>query len=373
MEKVKNMKILLLACLTKNKSGNAYGGAEKSIINLSNWLANHGHDVILASVEGDQQSFPIEKKVIFKGYNVQKKGKVFTHIQLFLNTQRAFLESKADVVIGFWIHPMFYLSLNPKSCKAIKIYSERNDPNFAYGKFSKLLRSFVMKSMSGVVFQTKDAMSYFDKQIQEKSEVIHNPVYINRNEYPVIEDSDNRIVSVGRLSAQKNYKLLINAFNKIKDEYKELKLEIYGEGPKRKELEDYIVLLNLEDRVKLMGAYPDVINRIYGARMFVLSSDYEGMPNALMEAMSIGIPVISSDCPCGGPRELISDGENGFLFECASLDSLVFKMREVLNSSDIIRIKKNEKAICDTHNSDMIFDKWEKFIIKLLQKNKRRN
>ena len=360
------MKILLLACLTKNKSGNSYGGAEKSIINMANWLSRKGYDVTLASVEGSEKTFFIDEGVKFKGYDIKKGNKIYIHYQIYMNTQRAINECKPDVIVGFWIHPMFYSIFNSYTKKVIKIYSERNDPSLEYGKISKLLRWVVMKNCTGIVFQTSEAKEYFNKKICRKSKIIHNPVYITEDQYVIKE---NRIVAVGRLNEQKNFRLLIDAFNQVKDECPNAIVEIYGEGPLRDSLKKQIELNDLENRVFLMGAYPDVLDRIYGARLFVLSSNYEGMPNALMEAMCLGIPVLSSDCPCGGPRELIIDGKNGFLFTTRNKDELAMKIRDIYNCHDLQDLIKYEKQICATHSEEKIFSKWVEYIKELVKKD----
>lgn len=362
---VGKMKVLLLACLRKNKSGNSYGGAEKSIINLGNWLARNGYDVTLASVEGSERAFAIDDNVKFVGYDIASRNKFNIHFNIFKNTIDALKKNNPDIIIGFWIHPMLYSVLSKLSKNAIKIYSERNDPRKEYGLISKILRFVMLKKVDGVVFQTKQAKDYFSEKIIKDSRVIHNPVYIDINKYKVPNKFDNRIVSVGRLSNQKNYQMLIEAFNIIKDDFHQCNLEIYGEGPLRDELDSLIKKYGLSDRVFLMGAFPDVLERIYGSRLFVMSSKYEGMPNALMEAMSMGIPVISTDCPCGGPSELIQDGVNGFLCENGDPVALSRKISYVLRKDNLNTIIKNEKLICRTHSQDSIFREWERYMIHL--------
>lgn len=123
----------------------------------------------------------------------------------------------------------------------------------------------------------------------------------------------------------------------------------------------------MSDKVFLMGAQSDVINKIYGARLFILSSVYEGMPNALMEAMCLGIPVISSDCPCGGPRELITDGQNGFLFKNDNEQNLLETMERALTYSEIEIICLNEKDLCVTHSSTKIFNQWKDYIDRVIK------
>lgn len=359
------MKILLIGCLTRNKSGNVYGGAEKSLINLSNWLAeNTNNKVILASVEGNIQAYPVSKKVIFKGYEINASKRLKTHLEMFRNTYAVIKQIKPDIIIGFWIHPLFYALISGAAKNIPLIYAERNDPDLDYSKISKLMRNVMLKKAKGVVFQTKGAQSYFNKKIYDKSVIIHNPVYIDETKYPIYDDGKKRIVTVGRLNRQKNQKMLIQAFKEIIKEFPGYILEIYGEGPLKKELQHDIDNSILKNKVHLMGAFPDVLDRIYGASLFVLPSLYEGMPNALLEAMCLGIPVISSDCPCGGPAEIIENGINGFLFEVNNRQNLVRTMSSVLslNRADKLYLQKNEKLICNSHSEKTIFTKWNKYI-----------
>ena len=205
-------------------------------------------------------------------------------------------------------------------------------------------------------------MNYFPEYVKKKSVVIHNPVSVDEKKYSLPTKTDNRIVTIGRLFPQKNHKLLINAFNQIKDLYPETTLEIHGDGVLRNELQEHINNLSLNNRVFLKHSRPDVLDCIYGSRLFVLPSIYEGMPNTLMEAMALGIPVISSDCPCGGPRELIKDGKNGYLFKNNDLDDLVNKMKMFLSNEYPKEMCKEARKICFDHSPDLIFKKWNDFI-----------
>ena len=113
---------------------------------------------------------------------------------------------------------------------------------------------------------------------------------------------------------KKNQKILIEAFSKIEGAYPEYELIIYGEGSLRETLEKQVRDLGIEQKVKLPGNDANVLEKIRDAGIFVLSSNYEGMPNALIEAMALGIPSISTDCPCGGPKTLVQPYINGLLF-----------------------------------------------------------
>lgn len=359
------MKILLLTNITHVKDGFVHGGAEKTIIKLANYLVDKGYEVTLASIYGQDKAYSmLSEKVNFIGYKAKRCNKIFKHIKIFNNVIDAIKRVKPDMVISFWLHLIFYMSLNPLFRNIKVIYSERNDPNFEYSAIGKLMLKRVIQYSNGIVFQTSMQQEYYVKSIS-KSIVIHNPVYIKKNEFKFNSRRDNRIVSVGRLYLQKNHKLLIDAFADISRLHPNLILEIYGDGPLEDSLRAQICSLGLKDKVKLMGAVSNIFDCIYGAGLFVMPSLYEGMPNALMEAMCLGIPVLSSDCPCGGPRELILHGRNGFLFEVNNKADLVKKINEIFERKDLDEICKNEMNIMHTHTEAKIFDRWEKYILRL--------
>ena len=359
-------KVLFLATFkTDSKTNNVFGGAEKSLINLANWLScnSNDFDITIASVEGTGKPFNISGNVCFIGYEVNNLNKVSTHISIYRNTIKAIKTVKPDVVISFTIHPLAY-GINYCTKQKIKtIYSERNDPRLEYGKITQCLRQRMLRKVDFVVFQTHDAQRYFDESVQKKSEVIFNPTYIRYSDYKLNEKTDNRIVTVGRLFPQKNQSLLIRAFSEIHKKYGELVLQIYGDGDLKTDLQNLINSLHLEKNVMLMGSSSRIIDDIYGAKLFVLPSIYEGMPNALIEAMSLGITCISSDCPCGGPRELIQNGVNGYLFKNGDLTDLIEKMRIALNENYLLRLES--KKICYVLDQDKIFNRWRDLIIDM--------
>lgn len=194
------------------------------------------------------------------------------------------------------------------------IVSERNDPKkFAGKSIVKILYQYFLKKADGVVFQTKEARDYYIKRKHILNTIIYNPICAEEIPAKFSGVKKKTIVNIGRLHYQKNHKLLIDAFCDIHDQIKEFNLIIYGEGPLYEELNNYILNRNASNYITLYGKSDDVLNEIKDKYMFVLSSDFEGMPNALIEAMCLGLPVISTDCPCGGPAELIEDRKNGLL------------------------------------------------------------
>ena len=360
------MKYLFLACLP-DKAG-SFGGAERSIINLANWIAdNTNNEVFLESVEGIGGAYPVSPNVIFHGNSVMDSSSIKIHYNMAKNVARVINNINPDIVVGFWIHPLFY-AIPYWLGKNIKmVYSARNDPSRNYSIISRIMRWFVVRCADGIVFQTNQAKDFFSKSIREKSIVIPNPTYIKKGEYKLPDVRDNKIVTVGRLELQKNHKTLIEAFSKVKAVYPNMRLEIYGEGSQRQALEKLIRRLNLCDSVFLMGTCKDIFYKICDAKLFVLSSDFEGMPNALIEAMSLGIPSISTDCPCGGPGMLIKDGVNGYLVPVGDANLLAEKIVEFFELDNVK--KKGFSLQCmrllDTLEYDKIMKKWYQYITHL--------
>lgn len=137
------------------------------------------------------------------------------------------------------------------------------------------------------------------------------------------------LIAIGRLEEQKNYELLIDSFGEIIHMRGDVILHIYGEGSLHEKLDKKIQKLGLKQNVILHGRVSDVLPELQKADVFVMSSDYEGMPNALMEAMASGLPCIATDCP-SGPAELLSE-ERGWLTKCGDAAMLTEKILEVID------------------------------------------
>ena len=344
-----------------------YGGAEKSMTMIANGLAKLGHKVTIISLKDNNIVYDIDDKVKYIFIGDKNTNKLTKIAYRFKNLSTILKEIEPDIVLSFWLQPAFFVSLISKRIGFKTIYAERGDPSDKeYYGFKGILRNITFKKTDGFVFQTNGAKNFFSKEIQNKSIVINNPVYIKYDDYDINTDRSKRIVNIGRLHQQKNQILLINAFSKIQKEYPEYILEIYGDGHLKIELENKINFLGLNGRVKLKGTTNKILERIKDAALFVLSSDYEGMPNALMEAMALGLPCISTDCSPGGAREIITNKMNGILCEVKNEEQLAKSIKYMLdNRTESERMARNAKNICETHCTKTILEKWEKYIINL--------
>ena len=164
--------------------------------------------------------------------------------------------------------------------------------------------------------------------------------------------------------------MLIDAFYRLAADYPEYKLVILGDGELRQSLlstaYDYNnnlkdKLNDTRDRIFLPGLSNDVPSEVEKARLFVLCSDTEGVPNTILEAMAVGTPVISTDCPCGGPKEIIQDGINGYLVPVRNVEALEVKIRkaiDIANEDELKRISQESRKIAQNYREDAVSKEW---------------
>ena len=342
------------------------GGAERVIVNLANYFANKTEtNVVLVALYPTGNEYEISENVMVRYlFSERYEGPFFKRERCCVPKLRDIIKTeKPDAILAFLPMPCLRVLLTSIGQKVRTILSVRNDPKRDYYSFlHRLLAKTLYSFADKVVFQTKEQQEFFPKRVQKNSVIIMNQVNEKFFETAIVNERKG-IVTVGSFKTQKNHKMLIEAFSKISNKITD-NLIIYGEGPLREELEVLIKEKGLTERVFLPGHTQDVINSIKGAKAFVLSSDYEGMPNALLEAMALGVPCISTDCPCGGPREIITDGENGFLVPVNDAVSLAEKMLELINNEELQnKFSKEARESAGKFKPDKIFCEWEKVLL----------
>lgn len=350
------------------------GGAERVIANLSNFLIKN-HEVIIVTTTHDEIYYELDNKI--KVYHLDeakelKKGIIIKNIKRIRMLNKIIKLEVPDLAVSFLPEPSYRLMLIKKNLPSI--ISVRNDPKIEYKSLkNKILMKMLYPKADGFVFQTEEARACFSQKIQEKSCVIPNPISQNFVGDLYSGKRKKTIVNVGRLTEQKNQLIIIDAFYNIQRKYKNYTLKIYGDGNLKPLLTNRIKELNLEKKVFLMGEVNNIQNVIRKDGMFVLSSNYEGMPNALMEAMALGLPCISTDCPCGGPRFLIKNDFNGILVAMNSVDELAGAMEKIILDQEFANfISKNAHKICNTLNPLKINKKWENYMRQILQESNRK-
>ncbi len=336
------------------------GGAERVISILSNLYAEKRWKVdIVMLLHNKPAGYSLDERVEVKKFFPEKSGMVKKIICNIKNIRTYIKKEKPDVVVSFMAQNTVISAIACRGTGVRYIASERIDPacvkrNFVY---RKLLNS-IYKTADAVIFQTERAKSYFNEKIQQNSVIIGNPVNVACE---AAENPAKKIVTVGRLTYQKNHKMLINAFKNVLATHPGYILEIYGEGVEKKNLSKQIKLLGLENNVFLCGNQPDVHEKIKDAQMFVLSSDFEGLSNALLEAMMMGLPCISTDC--AGSDEVIENGRNGILVPVGDGKRLTEAIIEIIENDAIRRdIAENAKISVEKFKAENIIGQWTKVI-----------
>ena len=212
------------------------------------------------------------------------------------------------------------------------IITERNAPQ-ATSLFRKVARRLLISRANNIVVQTESIKNYFPEKLKGRIRVIYNPISSVFNFASALHaEKMNLFITVGRLQEQKNQKLLIDAFYDFSKEYPDYRLDIYGEGELRDALQRQIEVLGLEKKVTLKGQCEHLDEVMPCAKAFVMSSDYEGMSNAMLEAMYVGLPVVST--VVSGANEFIRNDVNGYLVRLKDKEGLTAALKKIAKSPD---------------------------------------
>lgn len=391
------------------------GGAQRRAFTLANYFAEHGYTVYVAAVRGrdgtigEEKYYDISDKVklvIIPEYyeSLNKTGKtsqsdrfiknrililkklqtlcpfnnrLLNRINYSINGYRKskdlrpFLSEHPNATIisfGFNIFDKVFFAAKGLNNKII--YAETNaSDKYTSERYFYQTKQAIKKSHA-TVFQTKEEQKDHDLQNHPNSYVIHNPIKAGLPE-PYSGPRKKIIVNFCRMSRQKNLLLLIQAFEKFLKVFPDYKLEIYSDTVAesiqeyKKELVKYISENNLDNSVYILPASAQIHNIIRDYAMFVSSSDYEGISNSMIEAMTIGLPCVCTDCGGGGAREMITDGENGLLTPVGDVDSLSKAMIRMASEPELIeKISQNAINITKTHSVEEISKKWIEVIKK---------
>lgn len=345
------------------------GGAERVLSILSTTLADNFDDVQYVMWDGGDVFYEIDKRV--KIVSLPELSGCKGRTKQVKAYRRLVKDEKPDLILSFLTPYNMLVLLSTIGMKQKIVVAERTDPKrlLAGGKPMLILRDFLYRRACGILTQTEYAKSCYGGILAPKTKVIYNPVMMTEEQVgeALRTNKSKTIVSVGRLEPVKDQFSMIDAFGIFHNTHPDYKLAIYGEGPMREELLNKINTLGLQDDVKLPGRNNQVWEKMVEADCFLLTSKAEGMSNAMIEAMCLGLPVISTKV--AGATDFIEDGINGYLVDVGDYITMSAHMSEIADNPKLQKdLGKSAKKAYDVLKADIICKQWSDYLIRMASK-----
>lgn len=347
------------------------GGAERVVANLSEQFVTHGYNVYIATERQGEDEYEINSQIerahVGLTSKQEKDGRIIKYIDRVINLRKYIKKVRPDIVLAFARKANYRALSATIGMKIPVIISIRTNPEGYYDFPSdKIQIPILFRRAAGCVFQTPEQRDFFPVFMQKKSRIILNPIndrFIGRK---IPDERKKTVVHSGRLDAFKNQPMLIRAFEIVHRKHPDYILKIFGpdslDGTK-KILENLIEKYHAQDYVKLMGSSNRLEEEMINCAAAAFSSNCEGMPNALLEAMALGLPVVSTDCPSGGPGMLITPEENGLLVPVNDDASMAAAINRLIEDREFAqRLGRNAAKIGEIANSDTIFEQWKDYV-----------
>ncbi|MDD3206372.1 MAG: glycosyltransferase [Lachnospiraceae bacterium] len=344
------------------------GGAQRVIVNLSESLYQSGVEVVLVTTKKAEEEYAVSEGI--RRVYSEITGKEVTNNRIrnfchrFHKLRTIWKQEKPDVIVSF-IGKNNFMAIATAAMLPISVaVSVRGEPTEEYyTNAMRMIARHLFRFADGVIFQTEDAKAFFPENVQKKSKILPNPLDTACMRPVFTGKRENTIVSVGRIDENKNQKMIIDAFISNHEKHPEMKLIIYGNGEKRESLLQYIKEKQMQEFIEMPGNVSHVPDYIEKARIFILASDTEGMPNALLEAMALGLAVISTDCPCGGPRTIIQSGENGILVPVRDTKALARALEQILENPVLEqKLGANARQVQKKFAPDTVNEQWKNYL-----------
>ena len=350
------------------------GGAERVVVNLSNRLVKDGYRVYIATEYVGRHEYEhdpaIERVHVGLREEGEKKGRIAKYLLRIRYLKEFLTEVRPDILVTFSHKADYRALMAAKGTRVPVAVAIRTNPAIFYDHFiDRLQLRHLFPRARGIVYQTKGQKEFFDRYMHCPDTIILNPVdpkYYAQGEAP---ERKKRIVHHARLVYFKNQAMLIRAFLRMQERHPDYVLHIYGDdsgdGTKEK-LEALIRERHAEESVFLMGGDVDFETVIPEGAVYAFPSDWEGMPNALLEAMAMGMPVVATDCPAGGPRTVITHEKNGLLIPVGDEDALTGALTRLVEDRALAeRLGMEARKIREIADPDVIYLQWVDFLKKI--------
>lgn len=344
------------------------GGAERVLSILSETFASHYDEVVYLTWIATPDFYTIDKRV--RRVCVEREccsKNILKKVSWF---RRFIQKEKPTVVLSFLAPFNVLISYALMGVKTKLIVAERNDPRCVMNGFlQRNLRKIAYSMADGILEQTENNKNYFTGSLYRKTNVIYNPMIMDEDYRgkALRAVKQKRIVSVARLEKQKNPEMQLKAFKLFLDSHPDYSMTMYGSGNYRQQVHQMVIDMGLESKVQLPGAVKGVWDEIINAECFVMSSWFEGIPNALLEAMCLGLPCVSTKV--SGAVDLINSGENGILVDLDDHQSMAKAMSEICGNKRYAHyLGETATSLYNILKIDVISNQWIDYIDKIIER-----
>lgn len=371
------------------------GGAEHVIRNLAEYFHSKGVKTYMVTKLKGEDEYELSdgiERIIADITPEEEVGRLHNLIARIRKLRRIWREVQPDIIVSFIRKNNLMALASAAPLKIPVVVSVRSTPEREFGnELVKRLSFMMFKRAVGIVVLTNEAKEYFPERLQSKIIVMPNAIDMRfievlegkRDWYGLEDDKNNKddvisgmyakrrheVITVGRIDDNKNQRMLVDAFAMVSDKHPDWTLHIYGDGEGRMELVEHVVGLapDISDRILFHGVTDNVANIMAGRAIFVLPSKMEGMPNALIEAMVMGMACISTDCPCGGPAELIKDGVNGLLVQVTDVSTMADDLDNLMSDESLRMLLGTQASrLVDTVHPDKVCEQWMEYLEALV-------
>jgi glycosyltransferase involved in cell wall biosynthesis len=286
-----------------------------------------------------------------------------------ISFRRYIKQERPDLVLSFLTPYNMMVLISTIGLPTKVVVSERTDPKrlLSGGRPMLWLRDLLYRRACGILTQTEYAKSCYGGKLASKTKVIYNPIMMSEEQVgeAIRSEKNKTLITVGRLEPVKDQETMIEAFDIFHKTHLDYRLKIYGEGPIRDELENKVKSLSLQDCVELPGTTSQVWDKMVSADCFLLTSLAEGMSNAMIEALCLGLPVVSTKV--AGATDFIKNGVNGYLVDMKDIDTLAKRMCQIVDNAELkYNMGKEAVKAYEELRADKITKQWVDYLMQML-------
>lgn len=341
------------------------GGAERVISILSKQFSNLGYEVEILMLFGERIHYQLPDSVIINRLNLLQYSAIKRISALRRILKDMQLKNKRLTIFALHDSVLKYILAARVGLSAVRVISaERNNP-YIKGKsiYARIKNTIPYLLSNHTVFQTPSAQSYYFLP-QRKCTVIPNPITPSEFHWKDELIKRHKLVSVCRLHEQKNIPMTLLVMDELRHRYNDVHLDIYGEGHLKDVIESQIKEMGLEQFVTLKGTTKQVTKILSESSAFISTSDFEGISNSMLEAMSVGMPIVCTDCPIGGANMMLKD-DAGILSPVGDVQQFVSRIIDCFdNPESAKKIAKNALSKASEFTPEKIAEKWLQLIIQ---------